>query len=145
MEQYAERFTDYSITGDSLLDPEELEETLRDLGVERALHQLKILVGFKRKLMEEAGATPAYDAEKIRGKDPLAEFLKKYDMPMSYQESFISEDIDWELLLYVMDDPLKETLQKVLHNALGEMDVTSGIHKRLFKRNFKAFVDKNYL
>lgn len=145
LEQYAEAFEENEISGDSLLDEEELKEVLPELGVNKAVHSLKILAGFKRKLLLELHAPPPFNPDKIQGKDPLAEFLKKHNMPSEYEEAFIREDIDWELLLYVGDAPLKELLQETLQKALGEIGIKSGLHKRFFKKVFKTFVQEHYM
>jgi len=144
LKQYAESFTDNEITGDTLIEPDGLKDILEGLGVTNPVHQLKILAGFKRKLMCDIGVPSATDPGKMRGKDPLSEFIKEYQMPPSYIENFISGDIDWELLLYVTDDPLKHILQDTLSNALEQIGITNGLHKHLFKKSFRPYIHKNF-
>ena len=147
MQEYADSFLENEISGDTLIecdsDDEDLIETLNGLGVEEALHRFKILAGFKKKLTEEAGFSPKYNVQKIQGKDPLAEFLKKFNLPPEYQEYFIEKDFDWELLLYVSDSP-KNVLMKALPKALAEMGITTALHKTLFKKSFKSFMREHY-
>lgn len=147
MQDYAESFLANEISGDTLMecdsDDEDLIDTLSGLGVQDALHCFKILAGFKKKLTEEAGCPPKYSTQKIQGRDPLADFLKKYKMPPKYQEHFIAKDFDWELLLYVDDSP-KNVLVKALPKALEEIGITSGLHKTLFKKSFKSFIRENF-
>ena len=144
LERYAEAFIDMEITGDRLIDPDELKDILEELGVTNPVHQLKILAGFKRKLMCDIGVPFPTDTEKMRGKDPLSEFLKRYKMPPSYAENFISGDIDWELLLYVADGPLRDILQDILSRALEQIGITNGLHKHLFKKNFRPYIHDNF-
>ena len=146
MQEYAESFLEHEITGDTLIECEPDEnviETLKELGVEGVLHCFKILAGFKKKLLEEAGCSPQYNLQKIQGKDPLAEFLKKFKMPPTYQEYFIEKDFDWELMLYVGDNP-KDVLLRALPKVLAEMGITSALHKTLFKKSFKSFMQEHY-
>ena len=145
MQEYAESFFEHEITGDTLIECEsdDLIETLTELGVEGVLHCFKILAGFKKKLLEEAGCSPPYNLQKIQGKDPLAEFLNKFKMPAAYQECFIEKDFNWELMLYVGDNP-KDVLLKALPTVLAEMGITSALHKTLFKKGFKSFMQEHY-
>jgi len=144
LKQYAESFTDMDITGDTLINPDGLKDILEELEVTNPVHQLKILAGFKRKLMCDIGVPSSTDPGKMRGKDPLSEFIKEHKMPPSYIENFISGDIDWELLLYVTDDPLKHILQDTLSKALEQIGVTNGLHKHLFKKSFSPYIHKNF-
>ena len=140
LERYAESFIKNDITGDMLIDPDELKDILRELGVTNPVHQLKILAGFKRKLMCNIGVPFLTDPEKMCGKDPLSEFLKRYEMPPHYAQQFISGDIDWGLLLYVADDPLKDILQDILSTALEQIGITNSLHKLLFKKTFRPYI-----
>ena len=97
MEEYVQNFQDFSVSGDILLSA---GQDLNDLGIENALHCLKISILFQRQLEGLSKVAKKFPVEEV------VRFLHSVKLS-EHVASFQEQEIDGEFLLAASEKVLE--------------------------------------
>lgn len=118
--QYSETFIDEEISGDVLLELDDLSE----LGVKSPLHQMKIMQLFSRKLQ---GIEAKYSHEH------LCQFLYQQEKLCKYIAILKEHGIDGDMILHVEKNLMKSVLEEIGVTVLDRSKICT---------KYKTFVSK---
>ena len=121
MSEYVEEFKDGDISGEVLLYAD--SEVLEELGVDSALHQMKIMQLFHRELL---GTDPQYS------RDHLNQFLKENKLD-KYAGKLEEHGIDGDMIAKVDF--------KIMKTVLKEIGITSSVDAGKICSRYKKLVN----
>ncbi len=120
LSQYSEMFLTEEISGDVLYSAN--SELLLELGVAKALDRMKIMVLFRRVLVD---GVAKYNT------DHVIKFLKKFNLD-KYIDTFRASAIDGDMIL--------EVEEKLMKSVLREVGVVSLVDIGKIRAKYKTFV-----
>ncbi len=123
LDQYATTFEESDISGELLMEFQDAE--LEEMEIDSPLDRLKIVVFFKRFLMESEGV----QQEDIVSPSEVAKVLNEYRQLKEYAKAFLENRMDSDLIGSASDEVFRE------------LGVEKGAHRLMIRSKFNANIN----